>query len=95
MGVGGGGVGVVVEGRGGGCKMRRDKESWAYTGLEDGWQMEGAWGETVNDGTSVGGGRSLRIKDRPEAQGHQRLSRASKFSFRASNFFFFFMFKNL
>ena len=38
---------------------------------------------------------SLRIKRRPEALGHQKLSRASKFSFRASKFFFFFMFKNL
>ena len=38
---------------------------------------------------------SLRIKRRPEARGHQKLSRASKFSFRASKFFFFFMFKNL
>ena len=35
---------------------------------------------------------SLRIKRRPEALGHQKLSRASKFSFRASKFFFFFMF---
>ena len=38
---------------------------------------------------------SLHIKRRPEALGHQKLSRASKFSFRASKFFFFFMFKNL
>ena len=38
---------------------------------------------------------SLRIKRLPEALGHQKLSRASKFSFRASKFFFFFMFKNL
>ena len=38
---------------------------------------------------------SLHIKRRPEARGHQKLSRASKFSFRASKFFFFFMFKNL
>ena len=37
----------------------------------------------------------LRIKRRPEALGHQKLSRASKFSFQASKFFFFFMFKNL
>ena len=38
---------------------------------------------------------SLRIKRRPEALGHQKLSRASKFSYRASKFFFFFMFENL
>ena len=38
---------------------------------------------------------SLRIKRRPEALGHQKLSWASKFSFWASKFFFFFMFKNL
>ena len=37
---------------------------------------------------------SLRIKRRPEALGHQKLSRACKFSFQASKFFFFFMFKN-
>ena len=29
---------------------------------------------------------SLRIKRRPEALGHQKLSRASKFSFQASKF---------
>ena len=38
---------------------------------------------------------SLRIKRRPEALGHQKLSQASKFSFWASKFFFFLMFKNL
>ena len=50
----------VVEGRV--CvKYGGDEESWAYTGLEDGWRTEGARGETVNDGTSVGGGpKSLR-----------------------------------
>ena len=36
---------------------------------------------------------SLRIKRQPEALGHQKLSRASKFSFGASKFFFFFMLK--
>ena len=44
MGVGGGGLRVgrgLVEGRGS-VKWGGDKESWAYTGLEDGWRMEGA-----------------------------------------------------
>ena len=38
---------------------------------------------------------SIRIKRQPEALGHLKLSRASKFSFWASKFFFFFMLENL
>ena len=48
-GVGGGGVRVgrgLVEGRGS-VKWGGDKESWAYTGLEDGWRMEGARGGDI------------------------------------------------
>ena len=37
---------------------------------------------------------SLRIKRRPSALGHQKWSRVSKISCRASKFFFFFIFKN-
>ena len=33
-----------------------------FTRLEDGWRMEGARGETVNDGTSVGGGRGTEME---------------------------------
>ena len=55
------GVGGVVEGRGS-VKCGADKESWAYTGLEDGWRTVGARGETVNDGTSVGGGRGTEME---------------------------------
>ena len=36
--------------------------SWAYTGLEDVWRTVGARGETVNDGTSVGGGRGTEME---------------------------------
>ena len=46
----------------GNVKCGGDKESWAYTGLEDGWRTEGARGETVNDGTSVGGGRGTDME---------------------------------
>ena len=51
----------LVEGRGS-VKWGGDKESWAYTGLEDGRRMEGARGETVNDRTSVGGGRGTKME---------------------------------
>ena len=67
MGWGGGGGGGVRVGRGlvegrGSVKWGGDKESWAYTGLEDGWWMEGARGETVNDRTSGGGGRGTKME---------------------------------
>ena len=50
--------------------MRRDKESWAYTGLEDWWRTEGARGETVNDGTSVGGGRGTEMESVGDRECH-------------------------
>ena len=46
------GVGGLIEGRGS-VKCRGDKESWAYTGLEDGWRTEGAGGR---GGRGRGGG---------------------------------------
>ena len=51
----------LVEGRGG-VKCGGDKESWAYTGLMDRCRMVGARGETVHDGTSVGGGRGTEME---------------------------------
>ena len=42
--------------------LRGDKEFWAFTGLEDGWRMEGARWETVNDGSSAGGGRGTKTE---------------------------------
>ena len=64
LGKGGGGVGVgvCVWGGGGGVKCRGDKESWVYTGLEDGWRTGGARWETMNDGTSVGGGQGIETE---------------------------------
>ena len=49
--------------------MDGDKESWAYTGLEDGWRTEGARG-TVNDGTSVGGGRGTEMEGAVDMECH-------------------------
>ena len=46
-----------MEGRGS-VKCGGYKESWAYTGLEDGRGT----GETVNDGTSIGGGRGTEVE---------------------------------
>ena len=62
LGRGGRGVSWGQGGGGGGEKCGRDKESWAYTGLEDGWRTEGARGETVNDETSVGGGQGTEME---------------------------------
>ena len=54
-------LGGLDEGRGS-VKGRCYKESWVYTGLEDGWLTEGAQWGTVDDRTSVGGGQGTETE---------------------------------